>query len=89
VGVTGALPQCVIVGRGSEPGVSGQIWQKLISIRSMRSSSFGRFAELFSHPVRRCSKPGSCANFESATIRDKMNGMVASPFVEAAMCAGL
>jgi len=30
-----------------------------------------------------------CANFESATIRDKMNAMAPSPYVEAAMCAGL
>jgi nucleoside-diphosphate-sugar epimerase len=37
----------------------------------------------------RCSKPGYCANFESATNRNKMNGMAASPYVEAAMYAGL
>ena len=38
---------------------------------------------------QRCSKPGYCANFGSATNRNKMNGMAASPYVEAAMYARL
>jgi hypothetical protein len=59
------------------------------SLSGVRSISFRRFAEPFFHPVQCCSKPGYCANFESATNRDKMNGMAASPYVEAAMYAGL
>jgi hypothetical protein len=79
--VTGALPQSVMVGPGSEGRVSGQIWQKLISIRCVWTVRLGGLLNHF--PIQRHSKPGCCATFVSAANRDKMTYMTASTYVKA------